>query len=106
MRSEKQWWERSWNWTKSKGVQVRRVVPETIMKARDAGKLAARHVLSLQRAVGLDDRLVQRSAETVINRPMIRESDKQWQAAYKEVAEAQIPGLAKEKEVEIEELEI
>ena len=73
--------------------RAHRVAIQGFDKAKSAGRLTARHILSVQRAAELPEHLVEKSARSTIERAVPRESDRQWQAGYKEVAERHVPAL-------------
>lgn len=67
-------------------------------RARSARQFAARKTLALQQAAGLPDKLIRRSAVSVIVRPQVREADAAWRDAYTREALARIPGLVRQSQ--------
>lgn len=79
---------------KAAGQRAHQVAAQGLAKARLTGAQLARRIVAVQKAAGLDTRLMRESARSVIHRPMTRESDRAWQAAYAREAERHVPGLA------------
>jgi hypothetical protein len=93
---------RAWEFTRSSGVRVQRVVSQKAADARQAGAQLARKVIGAQLAAGLvSDRrgplqresprdLMQRSAESVV----LPDGDRAWREGYRDVAMDFVPSLA------------
>jgi hypothetical protein len=72
---------------KHAGQATHRVAAQGLQKAKLSGAKLARHVISVQKAAGVTDKMLRESARSVANRTMTRPGDRAWQAAY--VGEAQ-----------------
>jgi hypothetical protein len=84
-----------------KGQQVRQVVAQGTGKAFAAGKKAAHHVLSIQRAAGLNRKLVERSARSVVMDSEPRHQSpghQKWVNGYAKEVRARMPDLLPEPE--------
>lgn len=64
------------------GQTVHRVAEQGLTRARMAGAQLARHIVSVQKAAGLEPHLIEASARSVQAREMTRPSDRQWQQGY------------------------
>jgi hypothetical protein len=73
---------------KSAGQTAHKVAAQGLARARLTGAQLARKVVAIQKAAGLDPRLMRQSLRSVASRPMARESDRAWQAAYVKAATA------------------
>lgn len=76
--------------------QVQRVISQAPSKAMASGKQMARKVLSIQRAAGLNEKLVQRSAlSVVIDREPRHQSagHTAWVAGYAAEVRERVPGI-------------
>jgi len=51
-----------------------------------------RGITNLQKVAGLEPRLMQRSAESVMDRPMRCQVDRDWQRGYSVIAAGRVPG--------------
>lgn len=72
---------------------VHRVAAQGAGRAKMQGARLARHIIGVQKAAGASDRLMRESAKSVANRPMARESDRQWQEAYVAKAAQLVAGV-------------
>jgi hypothetical protein len=77
------------------GQSARNVAAQGLERARLTGAKLARHVVAVQKAAGLSPHLMRESARSVMNRPMTRDGDRAWQAAYvAQAARLGVPGMA------------
>jgi hypothetical protein len=82
-----------------KAVKVRRVVAQAPGKAMASGKAMARKVVSVQRAAGLNRKLVERSAQSVILDQEPRHQSRGhtvWVAGYAAEIRERVPGVLPE----------
>lgn len=91
------WWNRAKTtgdrWWKGGRHAAENFVHHGLDKAREAGRFAARQVTSLQKAVGLPEHLMRRSARSVADKQPVRESHAAWQQEYLREAATRVPGL-------------
>ena len=92
---------RAWEFTRSSGARVQRVVSQKATHARQKGAQVARKVIGAQLAAGLsNDRrgpfqresprdMMRRSAESVV----LPEGDRAWREGYRDVAREFVPGI-------------
>ena len=93
---------RAWEYTRSSGAWVQRVVSQKAAHARQKGQEVARQVIGAQLAAGLaSDRcglfqrespqgVMRRSAESVV----LPQGDREWREGYRDVAAEFVPGVA------------
>jgi len=80
--------ERGWRFTTDKSKQAAAYSRQAIGK----GIQKAINITNLQKMAGLEPRLMQRSAESVIDRPTRRQVDRDWQRGYSVIAAERVPG--------------
>ena len=91
---------RAWEYTRSSGARVQRVVEQKAAQAKQKGRDLARRVIGAQLSAGMDsDRktpfllstrdLMRRSAETTV----LPEGDKAWREGYRDVAKEFVPSV-------------
>lgn len=89
--------ERGWrSFLADRGQQVKQVVAQAPGRAFAAGKKAAQHVLAIQQAAGLSEKLTRRSALSVVadHEPRHQSAQHhQWQQGYADVVRAKMPGI-------------
>ena len=83
---------------KSASASVHRVAEQGLQRARLTGAKLARHIIAVQKSAGATPKLMRESARSVAARPMTRDGDRAWQAAYVREAERHVPGLAPHRE--------
>ena len=84
---------------RNRGERVARVVAQAPGKAMASGKATARKILSIQRAAGLDEKLVDRSARSVVYDQEPRHqsrSHQAWVAGYAAEVRQRLPGVLPE----------
>jgi hypothetical protein len=79
--------------TRKAGEYTHRVAVHGLERARQAGRVAAHKILSVQMAARMPERIVRKSAVSVTERPAARASDAAWQQGYEHMVRARIPGL-------------
>ncbi|HTP16669.1 MAG TPA: hypothetical protein VMK13_12635 [Streptosporangiaceae bacterium] len=77
------------------GARAREAASAGLRAAREKGADLARRITGLQRAAGLDEKLVARSARSVLDRQMQRPSDREWQAGYASAIARLAPAAAR-----------
>jgi hypothetical protein len=80
---------------KAAAQRTHQVAVQAVSKARLTGVKLARHIVAVQKAAGLDPRMMRESVQSVANRKMTRPADKAWQRAYVGEAARQVPGLTR-----------
>jgi hypothetical protein len=70
-----------------------RVAVQGLARAWQAGQLTARRIVGIQKAAGLEHKLMVRSARSVAGRPQRRDSDRVWSDGYVKQAAVLVPGL-------------
>ena len=83
---------------KSASAAVHRVAEQGLQRARLTGAKLARHIIAVQKAAGATPKMMRESARSVAARPMTRDGDRAWQAAYVREAERHVRGLAPHRE--------
>jgi hypothetical protein len=80
------------------GQRAEKIVAQGIARARKSGVMTARKVINVQRAAGLNSKVVLRSARSVIGRPepkphqpQLRPADMAWTDAYRAVVANEVP---------------
>jgi hypothetical protein len=73
---------------------AQRVVSQAPQHGRRAGRLMARKIIGLQRGVGLKERMVERSAWSVLGTHRGAQPDSAWREGYAQVVQAMVPALA------------
>jgi hypothetical protein len=81
---------RAWEFTRSSGAWVQRVVSQKAADARQAGAQLARRVIGIQQSATLDRKLMLRSAELTLGDREGTEPNPAWQQGYASVA---VPAL-------------
>lgn len=72
---------------------MHKVAAQGLERANLTGAKLARRIVAVQKSAGATDKMIRESARSVANRPMTRESDRAWQAAYVAEAGKQIAGV-------------
>lgn len=93
--------ENGWRSLRNGATNVARVVSQVPAKAVASGKAMARKVLSIQRAAGLNQKLVERSARSVVNDQEPRHQSpghSAWVAGYAAEVRERVPGILPEPE--------
>ena len=80
---------RAWEFTRSSGERVQRVVSQKAAHARQKGQQVARKVLGAQLAARLPEHLLRESAESVV----LPQGDRAWREGYRDVAREFVPGI-------------
>lgn len=81
---------------RNRGERVARVVAQAPGKAMASGKATARKILSIQRAAGLDEKLVRQSAKSVIYDSEPRHQSlghQRWVEGYAAEVRERLPGI-------------
>jgi hypothetical protein len=81
---------------KAAGHRVHQVAVQAVSKAKLTGEKLARHIVAVQKAAGLDPRIMRESVQSVANRRMTRPADRAWQRAYVAEAARQAPEVRRE----------
>jgi hypothetical protein len=81
------------------GKRAEKIAAQGIARARKSGVITAHKVLAVQRAAGLNTKVVMRSARSVIGRPeprphqpQPRGADRAWTDGYRAVVANELPG--------------
>jgi len=80
---------RAWEFTRTSGERVQRVVSQKAAHARQKGQQVARKVLGAQLAARLPEHLLRESAESVV----LPQGDRAWREGYRDVAREFVPGI-------------
>ena len=87
------WRQAMKQWGMTRGKQVHRVAVQGYQRAVQAGRVAARKVIAVQKEARLPEHLMRRSAVSVAIRTPARESDAAWRDGYMRMAVRQLPEL-------------
>ena len=85
---------------------IQKVAAQGFNKAKAGGQFTARKVIGIQRSANLPERMVEKSARSVLDRPLNRAGDRAWQAGYREAAKVQVPYMFEPRQPEIQDREL